>query len=66
MKSVFWILLTTEHEVCVLHQHRSDGVVYVSIRSSAQQLPKTHLSLLCWRISVSTQKHTLAHARLTT
>lgn len=41
-----------------LHEHRFDGVVDVTVSSSTQQLPETHLSLLCRRTAASKQNET--------
>lgn len=35
-----------------LHEHRSDGIVDVTVSSSTQKLPETHLRLLCRRNTV--------------
>lgn len=50
------VIVVLQSIVCVyLHENRSDCVVNVSISSSAQKFPETHLGLLCWRLTVHTQ-----------
>lgn len=39
------------HRARLLHEHGFDGVVYVSVRGAAQQLPETHLGLLRRRLA---------------